>query len=147
MKSLHFSSVYYTGTLTQAVVRDLTSTVYYFKLRACTNAGKGPPSDVVKVVLNPCIRPCDGGNSSPPICKLATAPDLFTSSPFLWPHFMDLEFLGGKGYMIQMSSLYFYNDRRDWDLKIKRVFRSLSKFQGYGCRKLRSGGNLTDICP
>lgn len=100
MKSLHFSSVYYTGTLTQAVVRDLTSTVYYFKLRACTNAGKGPPSDVVKVVLNPCIRPCDGGNSSPPICKLATAPDLFTSSPFLWPHFMDLEFWGGKGYMI-----------------------------------------------
>lgn len=68
--SINVFFVHNTGTLTQAVVRDLTSTVYYFKLRACTNAGKGPPSDVVKVVLNPCIRPCDGRNSSPPICKL-----------------------------------------------------------------------------
>lgn len=72
-----WTSMHSNGTLTQAVVRDLTSTVYYFKLRACTNAGKGPPSDVVKVVLNPCIRPCDGGNSSPPISSFSEGSDSF----------------------------------------------------------------------
>nr|XP_022306507.1 protogenin-like [Crassostrea virginica] len=72
-----WSSIHSNGTVTQAVVRDLTNTIYYFKLRACTTAGQGPPSNVVKVVLSPCVAACDGRNSSPPISSPTEGSDSF----------------------------------------------------------------------
>ncbi|XP_061185116.1 protogenin-like [Saccostrea echinata] len=72
-----WSSIHSNGTMTQAVVKDLTSTVYFFKLRACTTAGQGPPSSVVKVVLSPCSMPCDGRNSSPPVSPRSNMSDSF----------------------------------------------------------------------
>ncbi|XP_062585320.1 protogenin-like [Saccostrea cucullata] len=72
-----WSSIHSNGTMTQAVVKDLTSTVYFFKLRACTTAGQGPPSNVVKVVLSPCSVPCDGHNSSPPVSPKSKPSDSF----------------------------------------------------------------------
>ncbi|XP_048750128.2 protogenin-like isoform X2 [Ostrea edulis] len=67
------------STKTQAVLRDLTGTVYYFKLSACTTAGQGPPSNVVKVVLSPCVTPCEDRNSTPPVSTLTGGSDDFLS--------------------------------------------------------------------
>ncbi|KAK3096033.1 hypothetical protein FSP39_022221 [Pinctada imbricata] len=49
------------GTKTTAVVGDLTGTVYYFKVRACTKAGLGPSSGVVQISLS-CPVNCDKNN-------------------------------------------------------------------------------------
>ncbi|KAL5020005.1 hypothetical protein ScPMuIL_002897 [Solemya velum] len=47
-----WKSVMKNGTLTSAVVTDLTDTVYYFKLRAETKAGKGQASPVLKILTD-----------------------------------------------------------------------------------------------
>ena len=47
------------ASTTTVVVQDLKSKVYYFKLRACTNAGEGMTSHVVAIDTLACSQaPC-----------------------------------------------------------------------------------------
>ena len=49
----------FTASTTTVIVQDLKSKVYYFKLRACTNAGEGLSSHIVAIDTLACNQiPC-----------------------------------------------------------------------------------------
>lgn len=54
-----FRDLFFTASKNTVVVQDLKSKVYYFKLRACTNAGEGMSSHIVAIDTLACSEaPC-----------------------------------------------------------------------------------------
>lgn len=64
---MSWSYIHQNASTTSVVLEDLTNEIYYIKLKACTNAGKGLPSHVIMIDTSNCDRckKCENVGSCP----------------------------------------------------------------------------------